>query len=75
MSCNACHQPERLGNLNWPMDQVLISSYIKGGQMPRGYTLRANERAELYRKLMQEYFSIDAAAPGILKSWLLGEAR
>ncbi len=73
MSCSACHKQARLGNFNWPMDAVLISSYVKGGQMPRGYTLHASERNELYRKLMQEYFSIDAASPGILKSWLLGQ--
>lgn len=75
MSCAACHHPERLGYLNWPMDRVVISSYIKGGQMPFGYELHATERSELYRKLIQEYFATDAAHPGILKSWLLGKLR
>jgi hypothetical protein len=72
MTCNACHQPERLGSLNWPMDSILIQSYIKGGRMPLGHQLKAFERNELYGKLIREYFAIDDANPGILKSWLLG---
>jgi hypothetical protein len=75
MTCSACHQPAGLGPLNWPMDQVLISSYVKGGQMPFGSSLTAAERDELYQKLLQEYFSIDDTNPGILKSWLLGKAH
>jgi hypothetical protein len=71
MTCAACHQSTRLGALNWPMDRTVISSFIKGGQMPLGYKLQAAARAELYRKLIEEYFAIDAAHPGILKSWLL----
>lgn len=71
MTCAACHQPENLGSLNWPMDRVLISSYVNGGQMPFGYELKAQERAELYQKLIQEYFATDNAHPGILKLWLL----
>ena len=72
MVCSACHRPEGLGALNWPMDSVLIGSYVQGGQMPRGHSLMDSERAELYRKLIQEYFAVDDANPGILKSWLLG---
>ena len=75
MTCAACHHQERLGSFNWPMDRVVISSYIKGGQMPRGYTLQPAARSELYAKLIQEYFSTDAARPGILKSWLLGKTQ
>ena len=75
MTCAACHQPENLGSLNWPMDRVLISSYVKGGQMPFGYELKASERAELYQKLIQEYFATDNAHPGILKSWLLSKPQ
>ena len=75
MSCNTCHRPERLGALNWPMDQVVISSYIKGGQMPFGYKLQDSEREALYERLIQEYFATDDANPGILKSWLLGKLR
>lgn len=75
MNCAACHQPDRLGYLNWPMDQVLISSYIKGGQMPFGYQLQRAEREELYEKLILEYFATDSAHPGILKSWLLGKLQ
>ena len=75
MICAMCHQPNGLGALNWPMDRVVISSYIKGGQMPFGYDLKNTERAELYRKLLQDYFAIDDANPGILKSWLLGRLR
>lgn len=75
MACAACHQPERLGYLNWPMDRMVISSYIKGGEMPKGYELERSQRNELYKKLIQEYFSTDAANPGILKSWLLGKLR
>lgn len=75
MSCAACHSPERLGSLNWPMDQTVISSFIKGGQMPRGYTLEVSERRELYKRLIQEYFAVGDTHPGILKSWLLGKLR
>ena len=73
--CAACHHAEGLGSLNWPMDRVLISSYVKGGQMPRGYKLTQAERSRLYQKLIQDYFAVDEANPGILKSWLLGGRR
>jgi hypothetical protein len=75
MTCAACHEPARLGPLNWPMDGTLISSYVKGGQMPFGFNLKPPERAQLYDKLIREYFSIDAANPGILKSWLSGRLK
>jgi hypothetical protein len=74
-TCAACHHAEGLGALNWPMDRVLISSFVKGGQMPRGYQLTPAERGRLYQKLIQDYFAIDEANPGILKSWLLGKRR
>ena len=74
-TCAACHHAEGLGALNWPMDRVLISSYVKGGQMPRGYKLTAPERSRLYQKLIQDYFAIDEGNPGILKGWLLGKRR
>jgi len=48
---------------------------VKGGQMPRGYKLTPPERNRLYQKLIQDYFAIDEASPGILKSWLLGKRR
>jgi len=73
MSCTACHNSERLGSLNWPMDRTIVSSFIKGGQMPMGLKLQASERGELYEKLIQEYFATDNAHPGILKSWLMGK--
>ena len=75
MTCNACHHQERLGSLNWPMDSTIIKSFVKGGQMPMGQKLKISERNELYRKLIQEYFAIDDANPGILKSWLLGRGQ
>lgn len=75
MNCAACHKPDRLGSLNWPMDRTIINSFLEGGQMPRGYTLHAKERGELYEKLVQEYFATDDGRPGILKSWLLGKLR
>jgi hypothetical protein len=74
-TCAACHQPDRLGPLNWPMDRTLISSFVKGGQMPLGAKMQNLERAQLYRKLIQEYFSTDDANPGVLKAWLLGKRR
>jgi hypothetical protein len=74
-TCAACHHTDGLGALSWPMDRVLISSYVKGGQMPRGYKLTLAERSRLYHKLIQDYFAIDEANPGILKSWLLGRRR
>jgi hypothetical protein len=73
MVCSSCHNPERLGSFNWPMDKIIISSYVKGGQMPFGHELKAFDRRELYAKLIQEYFAIDKDKPGILKSWLLGQ--
>ena len=75
MSCAACHQPEGLGALNWPMDQAVIRSYVTGGQMPFASQLSAPEREQLYDRLIQEYFATDNANPGILKSWLLGRLR
>ena len=74
-ACAACHQPNRLGPLNWPMDKTLISSFVKAGQMPFGAKLQNLERAQLYRRLVQEYFSTDDANPGVLKAWLLGKRR
>jgi hypothetical protein len=71
MICTGCHQHEGLGALNWPMDRIVISSFVKGGQMPLGSTLKVAERRDLYAKLVQEYFAIDKDNPGILKSWLL----
>jgi len=73
--CAECHQPNNLGSLNWPMDRVLIGSFVKGGLMPLGFRLTPAERTRLYRRLIQDYFSIDEANPGILKSWLLGANR
>ena len=75
MTCSICHQAGGLGSLNWPMDRILISSYVKGGQMPFGSSLTTSQRGELYEKLIQEYFSIDETNPGILKLWLLGKPR
>lgn len=75
MVCSSCHNPERLGSLNWPMDRILISSFVKGGQMPMGHQLKVAERRDLYAKLIQEYFAIDKDNPGILKSWLLGKLQ
>ncbi len=72
MVCSSCHNSERLGALNWPMDKILISSYVNGGQMPMGHDLKVSDRSDLYAKLIQEYFAIDQNNPGILKSWLLG---
>jgi hypothetical protein len=71
MVCSSCHNPERLGSFSWPMDKIIISSYVNGGQMPFGHELQTSARRELYAKLIQEYFSTDKDNPGILKSWLL----
>ena len=70
--CGECHQPNGLGSLNWPMDSVLISSFVDGGRMPLGSNLKERERNELYKELIDDYFSIDEIRPGILKAWLLG---
>ena len=75
MTCAACHNQERLGALNWPMDSVLIKSFIEGGQMPLGHKLKTSQRQMLYRKVIQEYFATDDDNPGILKSWLLGSEQ
>jgi hypothetical protein len=73
MTCQSCHNPQRLGSLNWPMDPMILSSYVEGGQMPFGMTLKNVERRRLYENLIEEYFATDKANPGILKSWLLGQ--
>ncbi|HXD32281.1 MAG TPA: cytochrome c [Pyrinomonadaceae bacterium] len=75
MNCSSCHNKSGLGTFNWPMDQVLISSFIKGGRMPYGSDLKPAEREQLYESLVQEYFAVDENKPGILKSWLLGKRR
>jgi hypothetical protein len=75
MTCQSCHNPQRLGSLNWPMDPLILSSFVEGGQMPFGITLKNAERRRLYENLIEEYFATDNANPGILKSWLLGQRR
>ena len=69
--CSSCHQPSGLGSLNWPMDSVLISSFVEGGRMPMGSHLSSWESTKLYLQLINDYFSVDETNPGILKSWLL----
>src|SRR5436305_6040895 len=75
MACATCHQPDRRGALNWPMAHVVITAYVQGGMMPFRATLDDSQRGELYEKLIQEYFAVDNAHPGILKSCLLGRPR
>jgi hypothetical protein len=75
MRCASCHRPEQLGALSWPLDSVVVDSYVNGGQMPFGGKLEESQRHELRAKLVEEYFAIDDANPGILKSWLMGKNR
>jgi len=75
MTCASCHQHQRLGALSWPIDPVVINSYIAGGLMPFGSKLDASARDELNKRLIEEYFATDDANPGTLKSWLLGKLR
>lgn len=75
MVCSSCHNPERLGFLNWPMDKIIINSYVTGGQMPMGHQLKIPDRRDLYAKLILEYFAINKDNPGILKSWLLSKPQ
>ncbi len=75
LNCATCHMREGLGSLSWPMDKTIVSSFVEGGRMPLGSTLTTPERAELYRRLVREYFSTDDARPGTLKSFLLGKLR
>jgi hypothetical protein len=75
MVCSSCHNPERLGSLNWPMDKTIIRSYVTGGQMPMGHQLTISDRRDLYAKLVQEYFAIEKDNPGILKAWLLSKPQ
>jgi hypothetical protein len=72
--CSECHQPNGLGSLNWPMDSVLITSFVESGRMPLGSNLREWESNRLYQKLIDDYFSIDEIRPGVLKAWLLGKS-
>ncbi|HSS22384.1 MAG TPA: hypothetical protein VLL54_20095 [Pyrinomonadaceae bacterium] len=71
MVCSSCHNADRLGALSWPMDKVIISSYVRGGQMPFGHQLKVADRRDLYTKLIEEYFSKSRNQPGVLMSWLL----
>jgi hypothetical protein len=73
MSCATCHQGGQLGALNWPVDPVVIKSYLKQGQMPFGRKLDASRRDELHQRLIEEYFATGEANPGTLKMWLLGK--
>jgi hypothetical protein len=73
--CSSCHQPNNLGWLNWPMDSVLISSFVESGRMPMGAKLKDWESSALYAQLIDDYFSIDPKSPGTLKAWLLGLTR
>jgi hypothetical protein len=75
MSCAVCHQPDGLGSFNWPMDNTLLSSFVEDGPMPLGFKLTVKEKTELYEKLIDEYFDVSEAHPGILKSWLLSGHR
>jgi hypothetical protein len=74
-SCASCHQPSGLGALSWPMDSTLIGSFVKGGRMPLGSRMSQSERVSFYQQLIDDYFTIDEARPGTLKSWLLGKMR
>src|SRR5207244_5986471 len=47
----ACHQPDRLGALNWPMGKTLISPPFRAGHLPLVGTLQTFDAALLYRKL------------------------
>ena len=71
-SCASCHNANGLGALNWPMDSMLIGSFVKGGRMPLGSQMNPTERRRFYRQLIDDYFSLDETQPGILKGWLLG---
>jgi hypothetical protein len=75
MVCSSCHNSERLGALNWPMDKILIKSYVTGGQMPFGQSLGNTDRQQIYSSLIEEYFATDERNPGVLKAWLLGLAQ
>ena len=70
MTCARCHQDQKLGALNWPMNRTIIKSFVTSGQMPPGHDLNEREREELDKNLVDEYFATDS--PGILKSWLVG---
>jgi hypothetical protein len=72
MNCARCHYDQKFGALNWPMSRRIVRSFVKGGQMPPRHNLSERVREELYKNLVDEYFAIDNANPGILKSWLLG---
>jgi hypothetical protein len=74
-SCIACHNTNGLGPFNWPMDSVLIKSFVTGGKMPLNATLTIPERRLLYNQLVNDYFAINATQPGILQAWLLGKVR
>ncbi|HYX27602.1 MAG TPA: hypothetical protein VE863_03470 [Pyrinomonadaceae bacterium] len=74
-TCSACHEPQQLNPLNWPMDQTIISSFGKGGRMPEGAVLSGYERQQLYNQLVRDYFATDDSRPGVLKSWLMDSAE
>jgi hypothetical protein len=55
------------------MDKVIISSFVRGGQMPFGHQLKVADRRDLYTRLIEEYFSTNRNRPGVLMSWLLSK--
>lgn len=69
--CSQCHNPSGIGWLNWPLDPVVVESFVKGGKMPFGKSLSDSDRDKLYDFLIESYFSTDRSNPGTLKSWLL----
>ena len=69
MSCSKCHNPALGGALNYPVNEVLLRSYVLGGKMPPRNDLSKSERQGLLRCLEQEYFGTGGESPSVLLNW------
>jgi hypothetical protein len=69
MTCAKCHNTDDLGELNYPVNRILLKSFVLGGKMPPKNDLTAPERQGLVNCLEAEYFGVDNASPNVLLNW------
>ena len=74
MNCSGCHNNQRFGDLNFPVNRSLVRSYVTAGLMPpvSGASLTSPEREGLIRCLEDEYFGRSEGSSKILLQWLTG---
>jgi hypothetical protein len=69
MNCAKCHDGLQLGSLNYPLNRVLLHSFVEGGKMPPQNSLTTDERRGLVHCLEAEYFG---SGPASFTGWLRG---